>query len=129
MLTAATEMRVIVSYQNQVSSEYYCLLMYGQTCSVLVEVRTQQDIPWKCIGGPSVQALSVQSLTSTAGLGDVCGTELSSSSQQLVLKASVDNIVRSSANISVDITQVDFVGGQRMNARLLDVLTVSLFYI
>ena len=40
---------------------------------------------------------------------------------------SVDNIVRSSVNVTVDIAQVDVVGGQRRNETLLNVFTVSLF--
>ena len=121
VLAATTEMSVTVSFENQVSSEFYCLLMYGQTCSVLLEVHTYQEIPWKCIGGSTtVQALSVQSLTE-------CGTQLSSSSQELVMVPSVDNIVRSSVNVTVDIAQVDVVGGQRRNETLLNVFTVSSF--
>ena len=110
----------MVSYENQVSSEFYCLLTYGQTCSVLLEVHTYQEIPWKCVGGTSsVQALSVQSVTD-------CGTQLSSSSMQLVMVPSVDNIVRSSVNVTVDIAQVDVVDGQRVNETLLNVFTVSI---
>ena len=55
-----------------------------------------------------------------------CGTQLSSSSMQLVMVPSVDNIVRSAVNVTVDIAQVDVVDGQRVNETLLNVFTVSI---
>ena len=100
--------------------------MYSEECTVLVEVQTSQNTPWKCVGGVPIQALSVQSLTTTDGLGDVCGTQMASSSQQVVLRSTVDNIVRSPVEVTVDLTKVDIVGGQRTNETLLSTLQVSL---
>ncbi|KAL8622379.1 hypothetical protein ACOMHN_041707 [Nucella lapillus] len=126
VLTALTETKIDVSFTSKKSSEFYCLLVHGQTCSVVVEVKTQQTMPWKCLDGSTIPSMSVKSLATTAGLGNVCGTQVSSSSSQaVVLRPAMDNIVRQSVNVTVDLIQVDFVGSQRLTEKTLEVFTFT----
>lgn len=99
-------------------------------CTVELEARTSQSRPWKCIGSLSIQALVVKSVSPTGS--EVCGTQLSASStsmQELLLRAVVNNIVRSQVKVEVEVSQVDIVNGQRTYTSILNKFDVSDFHI
>ncbi|XP_025096161.1 uncharacterized protein LOC112565098 isoform X2 [Pomacea canaliculata] len=126
LVRASEIITVSVGFKNSVTASFYCLLKYGRMCTVELEARTSQSRPWKCIGSLSIQALVVKSVSPTGS--EVCGTQLSASStsmQELLLRAVVNNIVRSQVKVEVEVSQVDIVNGQRTYTSILNKFDVN----
>ncbi|GFN75653.1 von Willebrand factor d and egf domain-containing protein, partial [Plakobranchus ocellatus] len=119
----ASTSNLVVTFGGDISREIYCLLLYGQTCTISVQARTIQNKINQCIGGGQVPSLVFRSEDGSSP----CDSTLASgvSSVSFTMRPASDGIIRPDRVVSVEVLQIDELMGGTTSTQQRDIFDVT----